>query len=91
MKKPTIGVIVTFQREGILAHTSLRSYLLAKRVAAAEGIDVRFYFVADNADDATLRVIESHPELDGTELLIRVTVGDSALARNAAGRHAEAR
>lgn len=83
MKSPTIGVIVTFHREGILAHTSLRSYLLAKRVAAAEGIDVRFYLVADNADEETLRVIENHPELDGTEQLIRVTVGDSALARNA--------
>lgn len=83
MKNPAIGVIVTFHREGILAHTSLRSYLLAKRVAAAEGIDVRFYFVADNADDETLRILQGHPELDGSEELIRVTVGDSALARNA--------
>ena len=83
MKPGTIGVIVTFHREGVLAHTTLRSYLLARRVAQAEGIDVRFFFVADNADAETMRVLAGHPDLDGSEQLIQVCVGDSALARNA--------
>lgn len=83
MKPESIGVIVTFHREGILAHTTLRSYLLARKVAAAVGLDVRFFFIADYADEQTLHVLMNHPDLDGTEKIIRVALGDSALARNA--------
>lgn len=78
----TVGVIVTFHREGILAHTTLRSYFLARRVAAEAGVDVRFYFIADKADEPTMNVLRGHPELDGSEQLIEVAVGDLALARN---------
>lgn len=87
----SVGTVVTFHREGILAHTTLRSYFLARRVAAAAGVDVRFYFIADKADAHTISVLRNHPELDGTEQVLEVDVGDLALARNIGVQAADTR
>jgi glycosyltransferase involved in cell wall biosynthesis len=78
-----IAVIVPLHREGVLAHTALRSYFLARDVAIEQGIDVRFVLVADNADAETLRVARNHPGRIAGDQLIEVSKGDSALARNA--------
>lgn len=83
MSSKSIGVIVTFHKEGVLAHTALRSYFLAREMAARSGMKMKFVLVADNADAETLRVLRNHPGLDGSESLLEVAVGDAALARNA--------
>lgn len=77
-----ISVIVTFHREGILAHNTLTSYAMSRDFFRAEGGDVEFVFVLDCADEITARVVRTHPLLDGTEKIIDTGVGDAALARN---------
>ena len=77
-----LSVIVTFHREGILAHTTLRSYTASRALARASGLAVEFVLVLDNADFLTRDIVVSHPELDGTELIVESHSGDAALARN---------
>ncbi len=81
-ERQRISVIVTFHREGILAHNTLTSYAMSRDFFRAEGGEVEFVFVLDCADEATARVVRSHPLLDGTEKIIDTGVGDAALARN---------
>lgn len=83
MSTQSIGVVITFHREGVFAHTTLRSYTLARAVARKSGLDVKFTLVLDGADEVTRQIVREHPDLDGTETLLEVTVGDAALARNA--------
>ncbi|WP_349984986.1 glycosyltransferase [Stenotrophomonas sp. WHRI 8082] len=78
-----LSVVITFHKEGLLAHATLRSYALARRHAASEGCSVQFVLVLDNVDAETRRLVSDHPDLDGTELIVESHAGDSALARNA--------
>lgn len=77
-----LSAVVTFHREGILAHAALRSYLLSRVCAEAAGYKVQMVLVLDNADIATSSIVRDHPDLFGDEVIIDVSVGDSALARN---------
>ncbi|MEN5356177.1 glycosyltransferase [Stenotrophomonas maltophilia] len=77
-----LSAIITFHREGILAHATLRSYLLSKERAREAGVNMELVLVLDNADAETTRIVCGHPALAGNELIIETTVGDSALARN---------
>jgi len=83
MNSVSVGAVITFHKEGIFAHSALRSYALARQIAADEGVDVRFVLVLDNADEETRRIVKAHPDLNGSEQLVEVSVGDAALARNA--------
>lgn len=78
-----ISVIVTFHREGILAHNTLISYAMSRDFFRAEGGEVEFVLVLDRADEATSHIVRSHPLLDGTEKVVDTNFGDLALARNA--------
>lgn len=80
--KQKISAIVTFHREGILAHNTLTSYAMSRDFLRAEGNDVEFVLVLDCADEVTSRTVRTHPLLDGTEKIIDARVGDAALARN---------
>jgi glycosyltransferase involved in cell wall biosynthesis len=77
-----LTVIITFHREGILAHATLRSYLLSRDRALEAGIQVDVVLVLDKADAETVQIVRGHPDLRGDELIIEAAVGDSALARN---------
>lgn len=83
MTAPALSVIVTFHGEGILAHTSLRSYALSRTVARKAGFEVQLVLVLDCADTQTRAFVVGHPDLDGTESIVETQVGDLALARNA--------
>lgn len=83
MTRPALSAIVTFHGEGILAHTSLRSYALSRSVARQNGVEVQLVLVLDNADPQTRMFVTEHPDLDGTEVLVETRLGDAALARNA--------
>jgi len=78
-----LSVVVTFHREGILAHASLRSYMHARELAVRTGIATEMVLVLDNADSDTVNIIRSHPDLHGDEVILEVSLGDAALARNA--------
>jgi len=83
MSLPALSAIVTFHGEGILAHTSLRSYALSRKVARQQGVEVELVLVLDRADDQTRAFVVNHPDLDGSEKIVETQVGDLALARNA--------
>ncbi|WP_414604602.1 glycosyltransferase [Stenotrophomonas sp. AR029] len=84
-----LSVVVTFHREGILAHASLRSYLHARELAVRAGITTEMVLVLDNADAETTSMIRSHPDLRGDESILELSLGDAALARNAGIRQAD--
>lgn len=79
---PSLSVVVTFHREGLLAYAALRSYLQARAQAQQSGQLVEFVLVLDNVDAETAAIVRGHPDLQGDELIIEASVGDSALARN---------
>lgn len=83
MTPPRLSAIITMHKEGVLAHTALRSYCSSRALARASDLEVELVIVLDNADAETRRFALNHPDLDGTERIIEVTVGDLALARNA--------
>lgn len=87
-----MSAVVTFHGEGVLVHATLRSYIQSRRLLRQEGADVELVLVLDNADDATRQFVIGHPDLDGSERVLEVGVGDPALARNigvanASGEH----
>ncbi len=77
-----LSVVVTFHREGILAHATMRSYAASRALARAIGLSVEFVLVLDNVDSTTRDSVLQHPDLDGTELIVESHSGDAALARN---------
>ncbi len=77
-----LTAIVTFHREGILAHATLRSYLSSRARARDAGVSMQMVFVLDNPDAETSNAVRLHPDLEGDEIIIDASVGDSALARN---------
>lgn len=81
-EKPELSAVVTFHREGILAHAALRSYMLARNVALRAGIAMEMILVLDKADAETVSMVRGHPDLSGDELIHEVSLGDAALARN---------
>lgn len=83
MSVPDISAVITFHREGVLAHATLRSYGKSRQWARAAGISIQFILVLDNADEVTRHTVTGHPDLDGTEVLLDLAVGDCAEARNA--------
>lgn len=83
MTLPRLSAIVTMHKEGVLAHTALRSYCASRAIARESGLDVELVIVLDSADTVTHSVVKAHPDLDGTEHIVEVAVGDAALARNA--------
>ncbi|MDT3457104.1 glycosyltransferase [Stenotrophomonas pavanii] len=82
-----LTAIVTFHREGLLAHATLRSYLLARNRARERGIDVQMLLILDNADHETAEVVRNHPDLAGDELILDTSAGDCGLARNIGVSH----
>ncbi|WP_164171462.1 MULTISPECIES: glycosyltransferase family A protein [Stenotrophomonas] len=83
MNVPALSAIVTFHGEGILAHTTLRSYALSRNIARQQGVEVQLVLVLDRADAQTRAFVVNHPDLDGSETVVETQVGDLALARNA--------
>lgn len=83
MTLPRLSAIVTMHKEGVLAHTALRSYCHSREVARGVGLDVELVIVLDSADVETHGFVRNFPGLDGSEKVIEVSVGDLALARNA--------
>lgn len=85
--KTDLTAIVTFHREGLLAHATLRSYLLSRNRAREQGIGVQMLLLLDNADRQTIHVVRNHPDLTGDELILETTAGDCGLARNIGVSH----
>lgn len=78
-----ISVVINFHAEGIVAHSSLRAYALARDFARAEGVEIEFVVVLDRIDSFTRDIVLQHPALDGSEVIVETDVGDPSLSRNA--------
>lgn len=82
VKHSKVDVVITLHAEGLLAYASLCSFERSRLTAEAKGIEVRFIFVHDCADNETQRVVAAHPAVRVTDLLIYCEQGDPASARN---------
>ncbi len=79
---PDLSVIVTFHREGLLAHPTLVSIERALRVASDAGVACEVLFTLDLADGLTREIVERWRGLDLRTL--NFSAGDVAVVRNAA-------
>lgn len=79
---PDITAILNIHNEGFLAENSLKSLIRAKESAEAFGLSVEVLIAADNVDDTTQKFLDIASVL--ASKVVKVTLGDLGLARNAA-------
>jgi len=77
-----VAAIVTFHREGILAHTTLHSIERCRQYAEKHGISVELVVTLDNSDDGTLRIVRNHPILREDDQIHEVGFRDLSSCRN---------
>lgn len=82
MKKPDITAIITFHREGRLAHVSLNSIARTRAAIEKTGVVVELVCILDRADAYTKEIVSSHPAKQAHDLTIEVSYGDPAASRN---------
>jgi len=82
--RPCVSIIITFHREGLLAHKSLLS--VGRCAAAAERDRERVEIIAtlDRPDGQTDRVVRSYDAAGRPDRILALDIGDLGLARNAA-------
>lgn len=86
---PEITAILNVSREGLLAHNSYQSIVMACSAAEAADITVEIVVVADRPDAATVTYLDVVSDLGAR--VLTVDVGDLGLARNAGVAHASGR
>lgn len=91
MKPVDITAVVTFHREGLMAHRSLTSVVKCCQYAQLAGMTTRIVATLDDADLGTKRVIQRHPGLGPNDEVIELSLGDAALSRNHAIRESDSR
>lgn len=77
-----VTLLITFHREGILAHSTLNSIERCRRYARAAGIATEYVWVLDSVDDETRRVLNSHPCATGSVRVVEVAHRDLGASRN---------
>lgn len=77
-----VSAVITFHREGVLAHTTLHSIERCRKYAEAAGLTVEFVITMDNADDETRRVVLAHPVLRDEDQVHHVSYRDLSTCRN---------
>lgn len=85
---PDVSVVVTFHREGLLAHQSLLSLSRCRAAAERAGITVEVIATLDRSDAETGRVVCTYDQPGRPDVVIPLDVGDLGLARNQAVQHA---
>jgi hypothetical protein len=78
-----VSLLVTFHREGILAHSSLNSIERCRRAAERTGITTEYVWVLDTVDHDTRKIISAHPAARERTRMIEVAHGDLGRSRNA--------
>lgn len=80
--KVDISLLITFHREGILAHSTLNSIERCRAMAEAAGHSCEYVFVFDNADQETLDVVGAHRASRHRVTALSVNNRDLGLSRN---------
>lgn len=83
-----VTAVITFHREGLLAHRSLLSLGRCVVAANAAGISVEVIATLDRSDSETQRVVRQHGGPGKPHRILELDVGDLGLSRNAAVRAA---
>jgi hypothetical protein len=86
-----VSAVVTFHREGVLAHTTLHSIERCRRYAEEAGLAVELVMTLDNADSETRRIVRNHPILRQGDIVHEVDYRDLSTCRNHAVQHARGR
>lgn len=83
-QRPDVTAVITFHREGPLAHKSLLSLSRCRQAAERAGITVEVVATLDRADPETERVVRAYNTMEKLDRLLKLDVGDLGLARNSA-------
>lgn len=78
-----VTLLVTFHREGVLAHSTLNSIERCRKYAEAAGISTEYVWVLDSVDDETREVLMAHPAVAGNVKIVETIYRDSGASRNA--------
>lgn len=86
--RPDVSVVITFHREGLLAHKSLLSLSRCRAAAERSGISVEVIATLDLPSADTERVVRAFDLPGKPDVLLSLDVGDLGQARNSAIRAA---
>ena len=89
MQNNSITCIITFHKEGLLAHKTLLSIERCRKYAEKYNIEVHFICTLDRADEETTRVVKEHPVIRSTDKIFDIDVGDLGLSRNYGVQHTQ--
>ncbi len=81
-RKVDVSLLITFHREGALAHSTLNSVERCRLQAEAAGLACEYVFVFDNADQETLDVVGAHRASEQRVTTLSVSNRDLGLSRN---------
>jgi glycosyltransferase involved in cell wall biosynthesis len=81
-RKVDISLLITFHREGVLAHSTLNSIERCRAMAEAAGHSCEYVLVFDNADQETLDVVGAHRASRHRVTALTVDYRDAGLSRN---------
>lgn len=79
---PDVSVVITFHREGLLAHKSLLSLGRCRAAAEQAGLTVEVIATLDRVDAETERVVRAFAQHGKPDVLLPLDVGDLGVARN---------
>lgn len=82
-----VSAVITFHKEGLLAHPTLHSIERCRQYAEMHGVGVEFVITLDNADDETKRVVYGHPAIRASDSILEVDFRDLSSCRNHAIQH----
>lgn len=77
-----VSLLVTFHREGMLAHSTLNSIERCRKYAEAAGISTEFIWVLDDINDQTREVLNAHPAAASNVRIVEVAHRDRGQSRN---------
>lgn len=76
-----VSLLITFHREGVLAHSTLNSIERCRKYAEAAGITAEYVWVLDTVNDETREVLMAHSTA-GTAKIVEVAHHDLGMSRN---------
>lgn len=81
-KQINVSLLITFHREGVLAHSTLNSIERCRKFANAAGISTEYIWVFDTIDEDTRNIVMSHPAAQHQVQVIEVNHRDLGASRN---------
>ena len=77
-----VSLLITFHREGVLAHSTLNSIERCRKYAEAAGITTEYVWVLDAVNNETREVLMAHPAATGNVEIVEVAHCDAGMSRN---------